>query len=227
MRTKEQEHDYRYFPDPDLPPLVVSRERIEAVRGRLPELPWVRRTRLQETLGLGFYDADVLTQSRGLADYYEACVEHLSDLGAAEAAKPVANWVQSELLRILNERGASPEQSPVAPGRLAGLVRLVLDGSISGKIAKQVFEEMVATGDAPEVIVEAKGWVQVRDEDAIRKWVAEAFDAHPDALAKLLAGEEKTAGFFVGQVMRASRGKADPKLVQEALRREVDARRKR
>jgi aspartyl-tRNA(Asn)/glutamyl-tRNA(Gln) amidotransferase subunit B len=227
MRTKEDEHDYRYFPEPDLPPLVVEEEWVASVRSDLPELPWARRKRLGDAYGLGFYDADVLTQSRALADYYEACVGHLAGGGAVgeRAAKASANWIQTDLLRILNERGLEADRSPVSPERLAGLVRVVLDGSISGKIAKDVFEEMVKGPATAAEIVKARGWIQIQDEDAIRAWVVEALDANAEPLARLLAGEEKMSRFFVGQVMKASRGKANPKLVQEILDAEIDARR--
>jgi aspartyl-tRNA(Asn)/glutamyl-tRNA(Gln) amidotransferase subunit B len=225
MRSKEEAHDYRYFPEPDLPPLVVETAWIEAVRKRLPELPWDRRGRFHEELGLSLYDADVLTQDRDLAAYFETCLGHLGNLGVV-GTKLAAHWITNELLRILKEEGLTPDRSPVSPMDMARLVSLVFEGSISGGIGKDVLEEMVKTGRSPDEIIDEKGWTQIRDEGTIRTWVTEALDSNPDQLGKLLGGKETLTRFFVGQVMKASKGMADPNMVNTILAEELEARRK-
>jgi aspartyl-tRNA(Asn)/glutamyl-tRNA(Gln) amidotransferase subunit B len=228
MRTKEEAHDYRYFPEPDLPPLVVDGQWIEEIRQALVELPWNRRKRFQEEYALGFYDADLLTQTRPLADYYEACVGHLKSgvEGREDAPKAAANWIQTNLLRALKAKGLEADRSPIPPDGMARLVGLVLDGSISGKMGKDVFEEMLKTGQPADSIVKEKGWVQVQDEDAIRGWVVEALESNPGQLSALLGGKDKLRQFFVGQVMKASKGMANPRLLQTILNEEIEARRK-
>ena len=226
MRSKEEAHDYRYFPDPDLPPLVVGEAWIEKARRDLVELPWVRRRRFQDEMGLGFYDADLLTQSRPLADYFEAC------LGAAQggsvdragAAKSAANWILTEMLRVLRERGVDADASPVGPERLAGLVRLVLSGAVSHRTGKELLEEMLGSDLEAEEIVRRKGWMQVGDEALMRDWIRRAFDTHPEQLERLVRGDEKIARFFIGEVMKASRGRADPRILRRILAEEAAAR---
>jgi aspartyl-tRNA(Asn)/glutamyl-tRNA(Gln) amidotransferase subunit B len=215
MRSKELAHDYRYFPDPDLPPLVVSDELIEAARRRLPELPDARRARLVRDHALPPYDAEVLTARRDVADYFEAVVR------AHPNAKAASNWVMGEILRLVRERKLDDAlvitDWPVAPARLGALLALVDDGTISGKIAKTVFEEMVASGAAPDAIVAARGLTQVSDEGAILAAVERVLAAHADKVAEYRAGKEKLLGFFVGQVMKATGGKANPALVNRLL----------
>jgi aspartyl-tRNA(Asn)/glutamyl-tRNA(Gln) amidotransferase subunit B len=213
MRGKEEAHDYRYFPDPDLVPLEISPEWIEAERAQLPELPDARRARYQAELGLSPYDAEVLTAERPLADFFEACVALLPG-----QAKRIAYWVMGELTRKLNDGGLSITASPVTPARLTALLKLIEAGTISGKIAKTVFDEMWATGQEPARIVEEQGLVQVSDTGAIEQLVDEILAASAAQVAQYRGGNEKVFGFFVGQVMKASKGKANPALVNELLK---------
>ena len=217
MRTKEEAHDYRYFPEPDLPPLVVDASRVEAVRATMPELPEARRRRFVAAYGLPEYDAGVLTQSPALADYFEQA--------AAEAGNPkaVSNWVMGELLRTLHERGTRVEAAPLAPRALAGLVRLVDRGTISSSIAKEVFAKMYDSGRPADEIVAAEGLAQIGDESALAAIVREVLAAHPDAVAQYRAGKQATFGYLVGQVMKRSGGKAHPTLANQLLKRELDA----
>jgi aspartyl-tRNA(Asn)/glutamyl-tRNA(Gln) amidotransferase subunit B len=211
MRSKEEAHDYRYFPDPDLVPLVVSDDWIAEIRGTLPELPDAKRQRYTTELGLPELDAEVLSSSREIADYFDACV------ALYPQAKPVSNWVMGEVLRALKEDNREIADCPVTPRLLTEMLKLVEGGTISGKIAKTVFEEMYKTGKEPARIVEEKGLVQVSDTGAIEKIIDEVLAANPDNVAEYRSGKEKLFGFFVGQVMKASRGKANPALVNEVL----------
>lgn len=212
MRGKEEAHDYRYFPDPDLLPLVIDEGWIEEIRSTLPELPDEKRARFIETYGIPLYDAQVLTSSRSLADYFEACVEHFSK------PKTVSNWVMGSILATLKAENKTIEESPVSPERLAELLRLVDSGVISGKIAKTVFDEMVSSGKPPEAIVQEKGLVQVTDADAITEVIEQVLSDHAKEVSDYRAGKTKLFGFFVGQVMKATRGKANPKMVNEILK---------
>jgi aspartyl-tRNA(Asn)/glutamyl-tRNA(Gln) amidotransferase subunit B len=217
MRSKEEAHDYRYFPEPDLPPLHVPAESIDAIRAALPELPLARRRRFENALGLSAVDAEVLVARRDVAEYFEAA------LAAHGNAKAIANWVMESILRIVRERRLDEtlriETWPVEPRELARLVALIDDGTISGKIAKTVFDEMVATGKAAEAIVAERGLVQVSDAGAIEEAVANVLAANPDKVAEYRGGKEKLFGFFVGQAMKATGGKANPKLLNESLRK--------
>lgn len=212
MRGKEEAHDYRYFPDPDLLPLVIDEGWIEEIRSTLPELPDEKRARFIETYGIPLYDAQVLTSSRSLADYFEACVEHFSK------PKTVSNWVMGSILATLKAENKTIEESPVSPERLAELLRLVDSGVISGKIAKTVFDEMVSSGKPPEAIVQEKGLVQVTDADAITEVIEQVLSDHAKEVSDYRGGKTKLFGFFVGQVMKATRGKANPKMVNEILK---------
>ncbi len=212
MRGKEEAHDYRYFPDPDLVPLVISEEWIEEVRRSLPELPLERKERFVRQYGIPEYDAGVLTASKALADYYERCVELFPE------PKQVSNWVMGELLRLLNEAGKEPEDCPVPPEGLAELLGLIKDGTISGKIAKGVFEEMFRTGRGAREIVKEKGLEQITDEGVLKAVVDQVLRDHPEEVSEYRKGKEKLLGFFVGQVMKATRGKANPQLVNKLLR---------
>ncbi|MBI1922228.1 MAG: Asp-tRNA(Asn)/Glu-tRNA(Gln) amidotransferase subunit GatB [Geobacter sp.] len=211
MRGKEEAHDYRYFPDPDLVPLVISTDWVEEVQGSLPELPEAKFKRYQEELGLPAYDAEVLTADRQLAEYFEACVT------AGSPAKAAANWVMGEITRKLNEEGKAIAACPVTPQLLTALLALIEKGTISGKIAKTVFDEMWATGKEPAAIVEEKGLVQVSDTGEIEKIIDEIMAANMGQVEEFRGGKEKVFGFFVGQVMRASKGKANPAVVNEML----------
>ncbi len=211
MRSKEEAHDYRYFPDPDLVPVVVARERVEEIRSQLPELPLVRRERFRQQYGLPDYASGVLTSERGLADYFEAAA-------AGVDARTLSNWVMVELLGKLNEAGLVIEESPIPARSLAGLVTLIEAGKISGKIAKRVFAEMFSSGADPEAIVEREGLAQISDRNELRKVVKEVLTANPGPVADYRGGKKAALGFLVGQVMKATRGQANPGLVNQLLR---------
>jgi aspartyl-tRNA(Asn)/glutamyl-tRNA(Gln) amidotransferase subunit B len=211
MRGKEEAHDYRYFPDPDLVPLVISDDWVEDARLSLPELPEAKRARYLAELGLSEYDAEVMTATRELAEYFEACTALFTQ------PKTVANWVMGELTRALNEDGKSIADSPVTPRLLADLLLLINKGTISGKIAKTVFDEMYKTGKEPARIVEEKGLVQVSDTGEIELIIDGIMAANTGQVEEFRGGKEKVFGFFVGQVMRASKGKANPAMVNELL----------
>ena len=208
LRSKEESHDYRYFPDPDLPPLVLDEVWIGERREALPELPEARRSRLEMALGIPAYDARVLTSEVPLADYFEAVV------AAGVEPKTAANWVMGDVMTSFNETGGFP----VPAARLAALVGLVRAGTVSHQAAKRVYAEMVQSPDGePAAVAERLGLVQVSDQGALASWVDEVLAAHPDEVARYRAGEVKLMGFFVGQVMKRSKGKADPKGVQPVL----------
>jgi aspartyl-tRNA(Asn)/glutamyl-tRNA(Gln) amidotransferase subunit B len=216
MRSKEEAHDYRYFPEPDLPPLIVAAERVETVRATMPELPEARRRRFVASYGLPDYDAGVLTQSVALADYFEQVAE------AAGNAKATSNWVMGEVLRTLNDRGKTMDDLPLAAQALAGLIGLVDKGTISSSTAKEVFAQMYDSGRSAEDIVTAEGLAQIGDESALMTIVQDVLGRHQDAAAQYRAGKRTTFGFLVGQVMKASGGKGNPKLINTLLRRELD-----
>jgi aspartyl-tRNA(Asn)/glutamyl-tRNA(Gln) amidotransferase subunit B len=218
MRSKEEAHDYRYFPEPDLPPLTLDHARVAGIRAGMPELPDARRRRFVERLGLPEYDAAQLTQSRALADYLEATIR------AAVPPKSVSNWMMGELTRALKESGREISESPVSPERLAGLLTLIERGAISGAIAKGVFEKMFNSGQSADEIVRAEGLTQIDDESHIQDLIAKVMQANPDAVKGYRAGKTSTFGFLVGQVMKAASGKANPKRVNESLKRALDAR---
>jgi aspartyl-tRNA(Asn)/glutamyl-tRNA(Gln) amidotransferase subunit B len=213
MRTKEEAHDYRYFPDPDLPPVIVDAARIADIRSTMPELPEARRRRFVDAHALPEYDAGQLTQSRGLSDYFEAAV------AAGAPPKLAGNWIMGELARKLKETDADITASPVTPERLAGLIALVEKGTISGSMAKDVFGKMYATDRTAAAIVEADGLSQIDDESQIVALVDDVLAKHADAVAQFRAGKASTFGFLVGQVMKAAGGKANPKRVNELLKR--------
>jgi aspartyl-tRNA(Asn)/glutamyl-tRNA(Gln) amidotransferase subunit B len=213
MRSKEDAHDYRYFPDPDLPPLRVPDATIAKIRAELPELPAARRARFMSEYGLAAADAKFLTDERPLADWFEAAARAHGD------GKKMSNWLQSELLRELNKDGKSIDACPIRPEQLAQLVKLIDDGTISGKIAKDVFVKMYASGDDAKAIVEREGLVQVSDTGAIEAAARAAIEKNPKAVADYRAGKQQMLGFFVGQVMKATGGKANPQLVNEVLKR--------
>ena len=215
MRGKEEAHDYRYFPDPDLVPLEIDEAWIDTVRNSLPELPDARKERFVKDYDLPRYDAEVLTAARELADYFEDCARNV------KTPKLVSNWVMGTLLGLLNSEGKSIDQSPVSAAQLAELIALIETDVISGKIAKTVFDEMVASGKAPKVIVEEKGLVQVTDASAIESVVDQVISANPSEVEKFKAGNAKLMGFFVGQVMRETKGKANPQMVNTLLKEKL------
>jgi aspartyl-tRNA(Asn)/glutamyl-tRNA(Gln) amidotransferase subunit B len=213
MRTKERAHDYRYFPEPDLLPVHVGEAWRAEVARSLPELPAAKRARFVANYGITPYDADVLADSQELADYFESAVK------AGAPGKSAANWIQTELLRRLNASGTAIQASPVPPAALAELLGLVESGSITGAIAKRVFATMFDTGRSAADIVAAEGLAQISDASAIEQAAREVIAKHPENVAKFRAGNEGVFKFFVGQVMRATRGQADPQAVNDALRR--------
>ena len=211
MRSKEEAHDYRYFPEPDLQPLAVTADWVEQVRQTMPELPDARRKRFTEQYSLSFDDASLLTRDRALADFYERAA-------AASTTRGAANWLKGELLRELDAAGVSPEDSPVSPEELGALVRAVEEGRISGKQGKDVLAEMFRTGKGASQVIEEQGLAQLSDAAEIEKIVTDVLASNPEQLAAYRAGKEALFGFFVGQVMKASKGKANPKVAGELLR---------
>ena len=212
MRSKEEAHDYRYFPEPDLPPLIVSSEFVDEVKNSMPELPEARRDRFSSEYDLSFADASQLIAERSLADYFEDTVK------ACGNARAAANWIRSELLRELESAGLSAADSPVPPQNLGTLIRLIDEGKISGKQGKDVLVEMFKTGKDAKTIIEEQGLVQVSDTGEIDSLIDEVIAANPDQLSSYRSGKEALLGFFVGQVIKASKGKANPKIVNERLR---------
>ena len=217
MRSKEEAHDYRYFPEPDLPPLVLDEARVAAVRTTMPELPDARKQRFVAAYALPEYDAGVLTQSPALADYFEQTAS------AAGNAKGASNWIMGEVSRVLNERRMAIGDFPVTPDALAGLIRLVDKGAISSAIAKDVFGRMLDSGGSALEIVDAEGLAQIGDESAIVAAIRDVLGKHPDTVAQYRGGKQQTFGFLVGQVMKATGGKANPRLANQLLKRELDA----
>jgi len=213
MRGKEEAHDYRYFPDPDLVTVEISDTWIEEVKKTLPELPLEKRERFIRDRGIPSYDAGVLTSSRALADYYEEAVR------LCGKPKIVSNWVMGDLLRFLNEEKRDIRDCLIKPSDLAEMVNLIEDGTISGKIAKEVFEDMYRSGKAPRTIIDEKGLVQITDEEALKKTIDDIIGANPAQLEQYRSGKEKVFGYFVGQVMKATKGKANPALVNELLKK--------
>jgi aspartyl-tRNA(Asn)/glutamyl-tRNA(Gln) amidotransferase subunit B len=215
MRSKEEAHDYRYFPEPDLPPLVVNAERRAALGAALPELPEARRRRFESDYGLPAYDAALLTDTRSLSEYFEATAV------ACGHPKAASNWVMGEVLRTIKDRGVRIEDFPIAPAALGALIRIVESGTISSTVAKDVFATMYDSGRSAADIVAADGLAQVSDLGAIEPHVRDVVQAHADVIAEIRAGKDRKFQFLVGQVMKASRGKADPKVVTELLKRAI------
>ena len=222
MRSKEDAHDYRYFPDPDLLPLELDDAFLEECRQSLPELPDVKRKRYEQGLGLSAYNAATLTADADTARWFEALLAEgarIQKKSEGEVAKASANWLLSELYGALNRLGKSLEESPVSPEEGAELLALVADGTISGTIAKQVFEIMLETGERPAAIVEEKGLKQTSDTGAIEAAVADVLARNADKVAQYKGGKEALFGFFVGQTMKAMQGKANPQVVNELVKK--------
>jgi aspartyl-tRNA(Asn)/glutamyl-tRNA(Gln) amidotransferase subunit B len=213
MRSKEFAHDYRYFPDPDLLPVHVSTNWLTEIQREMPELPAARRRRFEQEHGLSDYDADVLTASRALGDYFEAVIR------AGGPSKASAGWIQTELLRRLNDSGQPVEASPVSPAALAGLLAQIEAGNITGTSGKTVFAAMFESGKSAEEIISAEGLAQIQDADEIERMCRQVIQKNPESVAKYRAGNEGVFKSFVGQVMKASRGRANPQLVNEILKR--------
>ncbi|GAB6180261.1 Asp-tRNA(Asn)/Glu-tRNA(Gln) amidotransferase subunit GatB [Desulfotomaculum defluvii] len=215
MRSKEQAHDYRYFPDPDLVPLVLDNQWIDFIRESLPELPDQRRARYIQEYGLPEYDASILTLTKEISDYFEEAIEHYNN------PKAISNWLMGELSRLLNAAGLDITACKIKPAQLAEMLKLIDKGTISGKIAKTVFEEMFVSGKEPETIVKEKGLVQISDEGAIASIVEQVIAANPKSVQDYHAGKKQAIGFLVGQVMRATKGKANPEMVNKMLQEKL------
>ena len=225
MRSKEEAHDYRYFPEPDLVPVRVSDEWIERVKAALPEEPTARRDRFVTEYGLPKYDADILTSEKGLADYFEGVTRNLS-VGNEENYKLASNWTMVDVLRVVNTEKTPIGDFPIAPDHLAEMVNLLAGGTISGRIAKEVFEEMLRTKDPPKVIVERRGLAQLSDVAALETIVDDVLAKNKGQVESYLAGKTQVFGFFVGETMKASKGRASPKIVNELLRKKLEGRKK-
>ncbi len=217
MRIKEKADDYRYFPDPDLPPVVISDEWIQDIAESLPELPGHKRARFMDEYGLPEQDVEVLTESIAMADFFEACVK------AYNKPKIISNWLTVEFLAHLNAAGITLAESKVTPENLAGMLKLIDNGTISGKIAKTVFEEIFQTGKSAEAIVKEKGLVQIADEDALGQIIDKVIEENPGAVSDFKAGKGKAIGFLVGQVMRHTKGRANPQMVNEMLKKKLES----
>jgi aspartyl-tRNA(Asn)/glutamyl-tRNA(Gln) amidotransferase subunit B len=215
MRSKEEAHDYRYFPEPDLVPIMVEEKWLDEIKAALPELPDSKRERFVRSYGLPEYDADLLTTEKPVAEWFEESIK------AGGQPKAVANWMMGDLMRLMNEENREFTVCPLKPSQLADMLKLIDKGTISGKIAKTVFEEMYRTGKSAEEIVRDKGLVQISDESAIEKIVDEVIAKHQKEVERFRAGEEKLIGFFVGQAMKAMKGKANPQVLNELLRKKL------
>lgn len=216
MRSKEHAHDYRYFPDPDLLPLILEPEFVARIKASLPELPDDKKERFIKEFGLSSYDAGILVADQAIADFYEK-------LAKGRDAKQAANWMMGDFFASLNKTGRTIENPPVSGENLGGLLDLIADNTISGRIAKEVFEIMLETGEAPALIVEKRGLRQVTDTGAIDAAIDAVLSANPDKVAEYRSGKDKLFGFFVGQVMKATQGKANPALVNDVLKKKLDA----
>ncbi|MCX6109243.1 MAG: Asp-tRNA(Asn)/Glu-tRNA(Gln) amidotransferase subunit GatB [Proteobacteria bacterium] len=224
MRSKEDSHDYRYLPDPDLPALVISMDRIEGIRASLPELPDAAKARLVQACGLADANAELIAQDQGTTRFFDLTCEAV---GASYPAPAVANWLIAEYLPVAEERQWNLAESPIPPQRVAALLQLIAAGTISGKIAKTVFDVMLGSDEAPTSIVQRLGLVQISDEGAITELVERILTHNPGQLAQYLGGKDKLFGFFIGQIMQASQGKMNPELVNKILHARLAERRGR
>ena len=212
MRSKEKAHDYRYFPEPDLVPIIVDKEWVEEIKNSLPEMPDARKKRLMDSYGLSAYDAGIITASRAMANFFDEMVAHKAD------AKTAANWLMGEVSKHLNAQDLTIEACPVSAEKLAGLLALLDKGTISGKIAKTVFEEMWTTGKDAKTVVKEKGLEQISDAGAVEAIVDEILAANPQSVADFKAGKDRALGFLVGQIMKRTKGRANPAMVNKLLR---------
>ena len=225
QRIKEGASDYRYFPEPDLPPLRISPTWVDEIEASLPELPHARKSRFVSQLGLPEYDASLLTATKSTADYFEE-VLHAAPGGPAkseEFAKGASNWMLGEMARLLNQSGQEISEVTIEPSQIAELQTMVDDSTLSSTMAKTVFEKMFETGQSPRQIAESEGLVQISDTDAVLTAVQEAISANPDPVADYLAGKQQAMGFLVGQVMKATRGKANPRMASQMVREQLEA----
>ena len=215
MRSKEDAHDYRYFPDPDLLPLVIEQDWVDSLKAALPELPDAKRARFQQEYGVTFYDAGVLVAEQSVADYFETVAK-------GRDGKLAVTWVTGDLFAAMNRMGRTVENCPVSAQALGKMLDLIADGTINGKIAKDVFEDMVETGESPDAIVEKKGLKQVTDTGVIDAAIDSVMTKNADKVEEYRSGKDKLFGFFVGQVMKETKGKANPALVNEALKAKLN-----
>jgi aspartyl-tRNA(Asn)/glutamyl-tRNA(Gln) amidotransferase subunit B len=213
MRSKEEAHDYRYFPDPDLVPISIDDAWVEIIEKDLPELPLVKRERFVKNYQIPAYDAGVLTADKALANYYEEVVKLCAN------PKVASNWIMGDVMKFLNEDKLDIRQCPIKAQSLADMIRLIEEGAISGKMAKEIVEDMYKTGNSPQMIIEEKGLVQITDEGELVKTITSIIEANPVQIKDYRGGKEKLFGFFVGQVMKATQGKANPQLVNELLKK--------
>jgi aspartyl-tRNA(Asn)/glutamyl-tRNA(Gln) amidotransferase subunit B len=221
MRSKEEAHDYRYFPEPDLVPVLVNQSWIDDIKATLPELPMARRDRYIKDFKLPKYDAEILTSEHGLADYFETVISQLNNKND-ESRKLASNWTMGDVLRVINDQHLVVSDFPISPVHLSEMIDLIIDGTISGKIAKDVFEEMLKTQEAPKVVVEKKGLVQVSDVGAIEKVIDAILAKNEAQVADYKNGKTQVFGFFVGQTMKEMKGKANPKIVNEILTKKLN-----
>ena len=221
QRSKEYAHDYRYFPEPDLPPLAISRSWVEEIKSRLPELPDVKRDRFLSQYGLPVYDANLLTDSKAVADYFEACVNVSQGPSPEKRAKTISNWLLGDFARLLNANDIEINESKIAPSNLVELLDLLDQGTLSGPAAKKVFEEMFDTGKTAKEIAAQQGLTQISDSSAIGGMVRQVLADNPQAVADFKAGREQAVKFLVGQVMKASRGRANPQMAAEVVKQEL------
>ena len=220
MRNKEEAHDYRYFPDPDLLPLEISKEEIGKIKSSIPELPDELKNKFIETYKLSYYDASVLTAEKQTSDYFNETINSDSEL--KNHAKIVVNWITSELFSLLNKNNQDLNNSPVSPENLGQLIKLISTNEISGKIAKDVLEDMFSSGKTARQIVDEKGLQQVTDQDEIAKVIDEVIAENSKMVEQYLAGKDKLLGFFVGQAMKLTKGKANPKMLNDILKQKLN-----
>ena len=220
QRSKEDAHDYRYFPEPDLPPLHIDRAWVDELAASLPELPRAKRQRFVDQYGLSVKDADILTSERPIADYFDALV---SEAGDALPPKKIANWVMGDLFRLVNESSQSIAEIPVTPAKFAALLKLVAEKTINANTASQVLKRMFKTGEDAKTIVEQEGLAQVSDANALAQMVDRLIAEHPEEVARYRAGKTQLFGWFVGQIMRETRGKANPDIVRQLLKEHLEA----
>ncbi len=217
MRSKEQAHDYRYFPDPDLLPVELTPDFIDTIRSSLPELPWEKRSRFQKDYQLNTYDANLLAMSRETADYFESVLQNSDN----SCSKIAANWINGELSAALNKENLNLHQSPVSPAQLGGLIKRVADGTITNNIAKQVFAAIWQGEPDADTVIEKQGLKQITDSSAIESVIDEIILANPEQVAQFRSGKDKLFAFFVGKVMQATRGKANPQQVNDLLKKKL------
>ena len=216
MRSKEEAHDYRYFPEPDLPPLHIDQDWIDTVRKSMPEMPDQAGQRLMDQYGLSLYDADLITQSPQILKFFDETLALYAD------AKAVSNWMMGDLTRLLNQNGMEIQDAKVKPALLAEMLQLMVDGTISGKMAKTVFEEMFVSGQDPKTIIKEKGLVQISDTDSLLPLIDEIINSNPKVLQDYKNGKEKAFGFFIGQIMKATKGQANPEMVNNLLKERLN-----